>query len=158
MRDFSGYWVSMNSGSVYYTVLLKAAGLLVAGLVVSGCVSDTLSSTNTQSTNAQLINADNQTAPRYDPVQRAEAVAEMREKAANANSGVLTNAYASADGPNEPLSQSDSQARIVALQQEAAQNGVVASDNELDEKQRRIRELQRKAATHYGSAINTIEN
>jgi hypothetical protein len=136
-------------------------GLVFASIGLTACVSDTLSTTNTQpqpQPQPQAVKAASQEVPDYDPVQRAEAVAEMREKAVNANSGELTNAYASQDGPNEPMLPAQSAARIQELQQAAERNESSAGANDAQAKQRQIRAMQEKARTHYGSAVQTIEN
>ena len=131
-----------------------AYAIICSAVFLSGCVSETLSTANTQP-----INANNQAQQgSYDPIQRAEAVAQIREKAANANSGELTNAYVAADGPNEPPSPEVSAVKIEKLQQVADQNAASNSDSELAQKQRQIRELQQKARTHYGAAVDAIEN
>jgi hypothetical protein len=134
-----------------------SVGLVFASIGLTACVSDTLSTTNTQP-QPQAVKAASQEVPDYDPVQRAEAVAEMREKAVNANSGELTNAYASQDGPNEPMLPAQSAARIQELQQAAERNESSAGANDAQAKQRQIRAMQEKARTHYGSAVQTIEN
>ena len=149
--------------------------LLVAASLLTGCVStaDTLSSVNTQPTPEPLqsngTGATVQTASiqtegtgseevKYDPAQRAQAVAEIRAKSANANSGVPTNAFAQADGPNSPLSAEEQAAKIAELENSANRNNSSITDAELAAKQRSIKELQQKAKTHYNSAINNIKN
>ena len=137
--------------------VLASCALLCASIGVSGCVSDTLGSANTKQP-VQTVKAEE---PKYDPVARAHAVAEIREKAANANSGILTNAYAAEDGPNEPLTPEETQARInhVRMMAESANGaGSVPSDNELAAKKRRMQVIQDRAKDHYGKALNTIEN
>lgn len=130
---------------------------LLSALAVSGCVSDTLNSTNT-SPLPEPIKASHTQDVNYDPVQREAAIAEIRQKAANANSGQLTNAYAAADGPNEPQSPDEAAAKIQALQQIAGQEEAGSIDPELAAKQLQIKQLQQKARTHYGNALQTIEN
>lgn len=122
-------------------------------LMVSACVSDTLS---TQGTAPQPLAE--QKPPTYDPIQRDQAVAEIREKAAQPGSGELTNAYAVANGPNEPLTAAEQQARINELERNAAQNSASVSDAELAAKQRSIQELQGQARSHYNNAVNQIQN
>jgi len=127
---------------------------LVASVVfLPACVSDTLSNVNTQPQPQPLaVNAS------YDPAQREQAVAEIRQKAAQPGSGELTNAFADPDGPNEAMTESEQAARISELEQSADRNASIVSDAELAEKQRSIRELQQKARNHYNNAVNTIKN
>ena len=161
-------------------VQIKTSGfntvkLLIAACLLTGCVStaDTLSSVNTQPTPEPLqtngTGATVQTASiqtentgseevNYDPAQRAQAVAEIRAKSANASSGVPTNAFAQADGPNSPLSAEEQAAKITELESSATRNNASITDAELAAKQRSIKELQQKAKTHYNSAINNIKN
>ena len=127
--------------------------LLVAGILLSGCVSDTLS---TVDTTPQPLAAEKP--PSYDPVQREQAIAEIRAKAAQPGSGELTNPYVEANGPNEPLTAQEQARKIQELKNTAAQNDAVATDSELAAKQRSIRELQNKAKSHYGNAVNQIKN
>ena len=129
----------------------KPVLLLIAGLVLSACVSDTLSTTDTQ---PQPL-AENVS---YDPEQREQAIAEIREKADQPGSGELTNAFAEQDGPNEPMQASEQAELINQLEQNAQQNADTVTDAELAEKQRSIRELQQKARNHYDSAVSNIQN
>lgn len=132
---------------------LNMLALLVAGILSSACVSDTLS---TVDTTPQPLAAEKP--PSYDPVQREQAIAEIRAKAAQPGSGELTNPYAEANGPNEPLTAQQQATKIQELKNTAAQNDAVATDSELAAKQRSIRELQNKAKSHYGNAVNQIKN
>ncbi len=141
----------MDTGQ--YHSLLKVGAIILAAVLFSACVSDTLS---TQNTEPQTLAEENP--PSYDPVQREQAVAEIREKAAQPGSGELTNAYTEANGPNEPLTPSEQAARINELEHNAAQNNGAVSDAELASKQKSIRELQNQARNHYKNAVNTIKN
>lgn len=132
---------------------LIAPVLLLASLVGSGCVSGTLGTVDTQPQAAAA-----KSNPRVDPQMRAKAVAEMRLKAEQTNSGVLTNAFADPDGPNETMTPQDQDQRIEELSQNAAYNSSSVPDSELDEKQRSIQEMQNQARTHYNSAVQTIQN
>lgn len=127
--------------------------LVVAGFMASACVSDTLS---TVDTTPQPLAAEKP--PSYDPAQREQAIAEIRAKAAQPGSGELTSPYEEANGPNEPLTAQEQARKIQELKNTAAQNDAVATDSELAEKQRSIRELQQKANSHYGNAVNQIKN
>ncbi len=133
----------------------KHAWLLALGLMLSGCVSDTFSQVDTQP--QQLSQPEKE--PKYDPVQREQAIAEIREKANQpSSSGELTNPFEEANGPNEPLTAQQQAQKIQELKNTAAQNNAVVTDAELAAKQRSIRELQQKAQTHYGNAVNQIQN
>lgn len=132
---------------------LNMLALVTAGILSSGCVSDTLS---TVDTTPQPLAAEQP--PKYDPVQREQAIAEIRAKAEQPGSGELTNPYVEANGPNEPLTPQEQAQKIQELQNTAAQNDAVVTDSELAEKQRSIRELQKKAKSHYGNAVNQIKN
>ncbi len=127
--------------------------LLLASFVASACVSDTLS---TVDTTPQPLASEKP--PSYDPVQREQAISEIRAKAQQPASGQLTNPYVEANGPNEPLTPQEQARKIAELQSTAAQNEAVVTDSELAEKQRSIRELQKKAKSHYGNAVNQIKN
>lgn len=131
----------------------KAILLISVVFFISACVSDTLS---TVDTTPQPLAAEKP--PSYDPVQREQAIEEIRAKAAQPGSGELTNPYAEANGPNEPLTAQEQARKIQELKNTAAQNDAVATDSELAEKQRSIRELQNKAKSHYGNAVNQIKN
>lgn len=131
--------------------LLATSALLLAVFMLPACVSDTLSQQDTQpQTLAET--------PSYDPVQREQAVAEIREKAEQEGSGELTNAFAEPDGPNEPMNSSEQAQLINELEQNAQQNSNAIPDAELEAKQRSIRELQQKARSHYNNAVNNIQN
>ncbi|MEM9279963.1 MAG: hypothetical protein AAGA76_15460 [Pseudomonadota bacterium] len=142
----------MNMGKHHTISGIPAAlsVLFLAGLL-SACVSDTLSTVDTQPKPV----AENVS---YDPAQRDQAVAEIREKAAQSGSGELTNAFVDQDGPNEPLTASEQAQLINELEQSAQRNSGSVTDAELEAKQRSIRELQQKARTHYDSAVNNIQN
>jgi len=128
--------------------------LVVLGVgVLTACVSDTLSSVDTK---PQPLAAEKPL--KYDPVQREQAIAEIRAKSEQPGSGELTNPYFEANGPNQPLTAQEQARKIAELQNTAAQNEAVATDSELAEKQRSIRELQKKAQSHYGNAVNQIKN
>ncbi|MGI9350687.1 MAG: hypothetical protein ACR2O3_03925 [Rhizobiaceae bacterium] len=147
----------MGEYTVYFTLtrVAETAGklclALAAALTLSACVSDTLSTADTQ---PQPL-AENVS---YDPEQREQAIAEIREKAAQPGSGELTNAFAEQDGPNEPMQASEQAELINQLEQNAQQNTDSVTDAELAEKQRSIRELQQKARNHYSNAVNNIQN
>lgn len=146
-----GYFVHMNDSKIQK--LTRVAILLGAGVIVSACVSDTLSSVDTT---PKPLAA--QKAPSYDPVQREQAIKEIRAKAEQPSSGELTSPFAAADGPNRPLNAEEQARKITELQNTAAQNNAVTTDAELAEKQRSIRELQQKAQSHYGNAVGQIKN
>lgn len=132
---------------------LKRFALVFACLGISACVSDTLSEVDTT---PQPLAAEKP--PNYDPVQREQAVEEIRAKGLQEPTGVKTNPYEEADGPNTPLTQQEQARKIAELQNTASQNEVSVTDAELAAKQRSIRELQKKAQSHYGNAINQIQN
>ncbi len=127
--------------------------LFLASLVMSACVSDTLS---TVDTTPQPLAAEKP--PSYDPIQREQAIAEIRAKGEQPGSGELTNPYVEANWPNEPFTPAEQARKIKELENTSAQNNAVATDAELAEKQRSIRELQKKANSHYGNAVNQIKN
>ncbi len=122
-------------------------------VVLTGCVSDTLSQQNTQ---PQPLATSVSTS--YDPAQREQAISEIRAKAENANSGELTNAYATNDGPTTPLTAEEQAAKIAELERNAATNQGSVTDAELAAKQNSINELRSKARSHYDNALNTIAN
>lgn len=126
---------------------------LIAGVMFSGCVSDTLSQQNAQS---QALAEQQETS--YDPAQRAQAVAEIRAKAAQEGSGELTQAYAEADGPSEPLTPQEQATRIAELERDAAANETNIADSEIARTQRSINEMRNQARNHYDSAVSQIEN
>lgn len=132
---------------------LRKLALVLACLGVSACVSDTLSEVDTT---PQPLAAEKP--PSYDPVQREQAVEEIRAKGLQESSGVKTNPYEEANGPNTPLTAQEQARKIAELQNTASQNEVSVTDAELAAKQRSIRELQKKAQSHYGNAINQIQN
>jgi len=135
------------------SIMIRIAVLFAAGLAASACVSDTLSQQDTQ---PQPIAE--QKPPTYDPAQREQAIAEIREKAEQPGSGQLTNAYVAADGPAEPLTPQEQDRKINELEKAAQQNNASVSDAELAAKQRSIRELRSQARNHYKDAVNTIKN
>lgn len=124
---------------------------LFASALVSACVSDTLSQ---QDTTPQTVSNN----PNFDPAQRDQAIAEMRAKAAQPGSGVLTNAYADGDGATRPMTSQEQASGIVELQQAAQDNAQTVTDPELEEKQRSIRQLQYEAQRHYSDAVKNIAN
>lgn len=126
---------------------------LVICMSISACVSDTLSQVDTT---PQPLAAEKP--PSYDPLQRQQAVDEIRAKSAQPGSTDPTSPYAEANGPNEPLTAQEQAQKIKELENTAAQNDVVVTDAELAEKQRSIREMQKKAKSHYGNAVNQIKN
>lgn len=132
----------------------KNIWLLTASIMLSACVSDTFSEVDTQS--QQL--AEPEKTPKYDPVQREQAIAEIRAKNAQPSSGQLTNAYTQADGPNKPFTAQQQANKTQQLKNTAAQNNAIVTDSELAAKQASIRELQKKAQSHYGNAVNQIQN
>ncbi len=143
-----------DQGEKHYCVprvkdLIGTLILLTVVILLSACVSDTLSTVDTQPLAEDVS---------YDPVQREQAVAEMREKASQPGSGELTNAFADPDGPNEAMNELDQAARIIELEYSANQNATNVTDEEMAEKQRSIRELQQKARSHYQNAVESIQN
>lgn len=135
------------------------AGAFVAVLLVlplfGGCVSSNSTASNIST--AAIEQPEPLEEVSYDPQLRAEAVAEIRAKADQPN-GELTNAFASGDGPAEPLTKQEQAQRIAEMERNAIQTGAAVEDAELTESQRSIRDLQRKAKSHYSSAIDQIEN
>lgn len=154
--------------------VLKYGVLLCSVFGVSACVSNTLEVQNTQTTPEPLLqNAATTTQDpllqnasatgtdpdvNYDPIQRAQAVAEIRAKAENASTPELTNAYTVADGPNRPLTAEEQAAKLAELNQTVENNNRGISDAELEAKQRSIRELQARGQNHYDSAVKSIQN
>ena len=132
-------------------MFINKLALVMLCVGLSACVSDTLSNVDTQPLAAEKP-------PSYDPLQREQAVEEIRAKSEQQGSGELTNPYVEANGPNEPLTPQEQAAKIAELQNTSAQNEVIVTDAELAEKQRSIRELQKKAKSHYGNAVNQIKN
>ena len=135
-----------------YTVL-NILALFFAILVNSACVSDTLSTVDT--TSQPLAT---QKPPTYDPILRARAVEDIRLKAEQQGSGELTSPYLEANGPNEPFTPAEQAKMIAELETASGQNEVVITDAELSKKQQSIKELRKKANSHYGDAINQIKN
>ena len=128
--------------------MLSALAILVA---LSAYVSDTLSQQDTQ---PQTLAEQ----PSYDPAQRQQAVAEIREKSTQPGSGELTSAYVTNDGPTAPLTPEEQAAKIAELERSANTNASNVSDAELAAKQQSIQDLRNKARTHYDSTINSIQN
>lgn len=130
--------------------LCAIMALLFVGFLASGCVSSTLNSVQQSEldTNKELS---------YDPVAREQAVAEMRAKAAELNTQ-SSNAFASQENTNHPLTASEADAKIRALNASTAELGTQISDEEMDAKQRSIAALRRKAKNHYSDALRKIEN
>ena len=121
--------------------------------MLSACVNSTLSQQNTQ---AQQLKS--QETVTYDPLQRQQAVQEIRQKADNHGSGVPTNAFTTSNGATTPLTYNQQTQRIRELEVNAAQNGQSVTDAELEEKQQSIRQLQSQARSHYKDALKRIEN
>ncbi len=146
--------------SQFNRFISKNTACLIAAVSLSACVSDTLSVENTQATPQPLVQNVAQTNEdvSYDPVQRAQAIAEIRAKAENTSTPELTNAYSAADGPNQPLTAEEQAAKLAELNQTAEQNSSGISDAELEAKQRSIRELQAKGQSHYEKAVKSIQN
>ncbi|MEO0329812.1 MAG: hypothetical protein AAF217_14595 [Pseudomonadota bacterium] len=134
--------------------VLKLLMLLALGAGLAGCVSDTLSNVDTQP--QTLVQTEE--VPRYDPVQRDQAVAEIRLKAEGSGNGELTNAFADPDGLNQPMTPQEQASGIQELENSAAQNSSSVSDAELVAKQRSIQELRGQAQSHYKNAVNSIQN
>ena len=132
-------------------------GVLLAAILASACVSDTLSSVDTQPQPQALAETQSQN-PRLNPAARAQAVSEIRQKAAQPGSGQLTNAFADPDGPNVAMTPEQQAQSLRELEANARQNAGNVSDAELAEKQRSIRTLQNEAQTHYDKAVNSIQN
>lgn len=122
-------------------------------LGAGGCVSDTLSQQNT----APQPIAQQET-PNYDPAQREAAIAEIRAKAEQPASGELTNAYATADGPNEPMTPQKQAEMLAQMERDAQANASNVADAELAEKQRSINEMRNQAKSHYNNAVSAIQN
>jgi hypothetical protein len=133
--------------------MTRNLALVLASVIVSACVSDTLSNVDTQ---PQPLAAEKP--PSYDPIQREQAIEEIRAKGEQPGSGELTNPYVEANGPNEPFTHQEQAAKIAELESSAANNDTVSDDAELAAKQRSIKELQKKASSHYGNALNEIKN
>ncbi len=125
--------------------------LVLASVILSACVSDTLSNVDTQPLAAEKPQS-------YDPVQREQAVEEIRAKGEQPGSGELTNPYVEANGPNEPFTPQQQAAKIAELEGSATNNDVVSDDEELAAKHRSIQELQKKADSHYDNALDEIKN
>jgi len=141
------------TGRVSGILQSKACAAALASLLLSACVSDTLSTQNTAPqplAQSEPVN--------YDPVQRDQAVAEIRAKADASGNGEFTNAYVTNDGPSTPLSAQEQAEKIAELEQSAGQNSASVTDAELASKQQSIRDLRNQAKTHYNSALNTIKN
>ena len=137
---------------------LKSAILLTSAcLVLSACVSDTLSVQNTQP-QPQPVSLQTSEPTRYDPVQRAQAIEEMRAKAEQSGSGELTNAFTDVEGATDPLTPEQRDAKIRELSNSASENSGSVTDEEVTAKQESIRRLQAKGASHYKNAVNSIEN
>lgn len=134
-------------------IFINTITFVALGLGVSGCVSDTLSQQNTQ---PQPLATN--TSPSFDPAQREQAIAEIRAKAENADSGELTSAYVTNDGPTTPLSAEEQAVKIAELERNATTNQTNVTDAELASKQQSINELRSKAKSHYNSAIKSIAN
>ncbi|MFK5977941.1 MAG: hypothetical protein QM488_03535 [Rhizobiaceae bacterium] len=133
--------------------LCAMMALFVVGFSAGGCVSSSLNSVQ-QSEVATSIETDD---PAYDPIAREQAVAEMRAKA-DAKNTENANAFLSQDGPNRPLTASEADAKIRALNASTSDLSTRISDEEMDAKQRSIAELRRKAKSHYSDALRKIEN
>ncbi|PCI04543.1 MAG: hypothetical protein COB78_09610 [Hyphomicrobiales bacterium] len=130
--------------------LCAMIALLVVGFSVGGCVSSTLNS-------AQQSEVENNKELSYDPVAREQAVTEMRARVEKLNTQ-KSDVFASQEGLNRPLTASEADAKIRALNASTAELGTQNSDDEMEAKQRSIAELRRKAKNHYSDALRKIEN
>ena len=130
--------------------LCAMVALFVVGASLGGCVSSTLNSVQ----QSELETTKELT---YDPVAREQAVAEMRAKAEVRNTE-NSNAFASQDGPNRPLTASEADAKIRALNASTNALSTQISDEEMNAKQRSIENLRQKAKNHYSDALRKIEN
>ena len=143
-----------QSSKTRLRVSLVAA--LCAGILLQACVSSTLG-TAKQSASLQPEPAQTAETASYDPVQRENAIAEMRQKASR-SSGELTNAFVNPDGPNEPMSQEHKQRLLDEMNRQAAQSQNVITDSELEARQRTIADMQNRARNHYKKTLSSIEN
>lgn len=128
-----------------YCVLVM---LIISTVLVSGCVSSTLDSAKPETV---------EKTPTYDPVARAKAIAEMREKAAD-TSGKKTSAFQTPETSVRPLTTSEANGRIQELNSNSSSLADQLTDEELIDKQRSIEEMRIKAQTHYEDALDKIEN
>lgn len=127
--------------------------LCIGAFTLTACVSSTLGTVDTQP-EPQPLAAE---PAHYDPQQRDQAVAEIRAKASQP-SGELTNAFAEAEGEGELMSPDAKNRTINELETGIAQENETIPDAELSASQRSIREMQRKAKSHYDSAVTEIKN
>ena len=130
--------------------------VLCAGFLLQACVSSTLGTVK-QSASLQPQSEQTNEPVNYDPVQRENAIAEMRQKASR-SSGELTNAFVNPDGPNEPMSPEHKQRLLDEMNRQAAQSENVITDSELEARQRTIAEMQNRARNHYKKTLSSIEN
>ncbi len=93
----------------------------------------------------------------YNPQARADAVIEIRSKASQ-RSGELTNAFASGDGPAEPMTKQEQAQRIADMEKNASINSGAVSDAEVTDSQRSVKSMKWKAKSHYQKAVEQIEN
>ena len=153
---------------------LTSLAMLFAFSGLYGCVSNTLSVENTQTTpepllqnaatttqdpllqNAAVTGTDQDV--NYDPIQRAQAVAEIRAKVENSSTPELTTAYTVNDSPTRPLTAEEQAAKLAELNRTVETQNRGITDAELEAKQRSIRELQARGQNHYESAVKTIQN
>ena len=119
-------------------------------VALGGCVSSSLNSVKNTEPAVQKE-------PDYDLALREEAVAEMRAKAEN-KSGKKTNVFRNQDGPGKPLSQSQINARMRELNSIAEAQENTVSDDEVAAKKRTIKELRKRANTHYEDRLEKIES
>jgi len=146
----------------------KFCALLCVSWILSACVSDTLSVENTQVAPTPVVQNAAQTTgatqptdtsnASYDPIQRAQAVAEIRAKADNSSTPGLTNAYTVSEGSTRPLTAEEQAAKLAEINRTVEAKNLGISDAELEAKQRSIRELQARGQNHYEKAVTTIQN
>ena len=133
--------------------LCAMIALLSVAFMTGGCVSSALDSVGS----SEIATNSPPKELSYDPAAREQAVAEMRAKAADL-SDENANAFQSRESSVRPLTASEADAKIRALNASASESGIQITDEEMDAKQRSIAELRRKAKTHYSDALKKIEN
>jgi len=129
------------------------ASIIFAGIATGGCVSSSLNET----LQPEVAASEETKEPTFDPAAREQAVAQMRAKAEN-KSDEKTNAFRNQDGPLRPLTNSEANAKISALNASSKARNDQLSGGEQDANQASIDELKRKAKSHYADAVRNIEN
>lgn len=133
--------------------LCAMIALLSVALMTGGCVSSALDSVGS----SEIATDSPPKELSFDPAAREQAVAEMRAKAAD-QSNENANAFQSQDNAVRPLSASEADEKIRALNASTSESSTQITDEELDAKQRSIAELRHKAKSHYSDALKKIEN